>query len=103
MTVKRQKFIGLDDILAIQYECKSCGTKVSVPRATWGILNHSCPQCREDPNAVASSEWIHPNGSEARCLIALQSAIDGLVGAQRLGCRIVLEITDEPVSPSSPE
>jgi hypothetical protein len=36
MTIENRRLITLDEIVAIQYRCRKCGTTVTVPRERWG-------------------------------------------------------------------
>ncbi len=91
MTSENRRFVSLDEILSIRYECRNCGTSVTVPRQKWGDkIQRQCPHCVSDPPAA----WVAVNSHEQTALIELQRSIGNLVASKAMNCRIQLEIRD---------
>lgn len=90
MTIENRRFIALDEITAIQYRCKKCGTTVTVPRERWGDPVRNCPGgCSED--AVRLTPLIPAGTSEDKAMKSLQAAVKDL--SQSGGnCQIMLEL-----------
>jgi len=93
MTVENRKIISLDEIKAIQYECKTCGTTITVPREKWGTPQRYCPsECSGIPNQPTN--WIALNSPENGALVAFQHAIKALIDGTK-GCELGLEISSD--------
>jgi len=52
MMMETKYFIGLDDILRVQFECKQCHTQTSAQPG--GKLLYFCPAC--------GAQWLFPQG-----------------------------------------
>lgn len=95
MTSENRRFISCDEIIGIQYKCKTCGTTVSIPRERWvGPPPRQCPAgCSEDPTKLTT---MIPEGLVDKNLRALMSSIQFLIaGKPDVGCTISLEIDEE--------
>jgi DNA-directed RNA polymerase subunit RPC12/RpoP len=98
MTIEHRQFIELEDIVALQYECKECHATVIIPREKWGeIIQQNCPHCGIAPSRP--TEWVKHNSSEETTLHELQRSIAELVKLSHLpngmGCHVRLEIKGE--------
>jgi hypothetical protein len=93
MTNETKVFVSLDEVLSLRYECKLCGTSVTIPRQKWGDkIQRHCPHCLSEPPA----EWITTNSHEQNALLDFQRSIKELIASKAMNCQISLEIkTDE--------
>ena len=97
MAIENRQFITLDEIVGIQYACKSCGASVSIPRKQWPMVQHDCPAHCDDGSGVGKhAEWIERRGPEEQNVITLQRHINDVTQAE-MGCTISFEI-GEPLS-----
>jgi hypothetical protein len=65
MAIENRQFITLDEIVGIQYACKSCGASVSIPRKQWPMVQHDCPaHCGDGSGVGKHAEWIERRGPE---------------------------------------
>ena len=56
MTVRKTNVITLEEIIAIQFECRQCNVRISVPIIAQGRLPVECPVC--------SDTWLVNNRSD---------------------------------------
>ena len=72
MTVDDQLLIDLDDIRAIQFRCRNCGTTVGHPPEKWSPSVFRCPNC--------GSEWIGSQTIALKAVTELSGALKSLLG-----------------------
>jgi transcription initiation factor IIE alpha subunit len=56
MTVRKINAITLEEIIAIQFECRQCNARIDVPLAVQGRLPFECPVCGDT--------WVVNNRSD---------------------------------------
>lgn len=91
MTVVKRHCITLDEITAIQYECKKCGTRVACPLRSVQAITNSCPEC--------PSKWFETLNVKSDVRGALADFIKSISKlnelAPEMGCIFSLEIKGE--------
>lgn len=63
MTVENRRFVELIDILAVQFECKQCGARLSCPIRKWKQMKFGCPNC--------NAPWVTEGSIDYRTLESL--------------------------------
>jgi hypothetical protein len=57
MVIEKKTLIAFDDILAIEYGCRECGSRYTIPIGRFEQAFPKCPNCK---SGLASTEGLHP-------------------------------------------
>jgi DNA replicative helicase MCM subunit Mcm2 (Cdc46/Mcm family) len=90
MTTKRRTYIELGDIIAIDYECRHCGSRCSVPIAKFDRKVDKCPNCNQDWLPVKAEAKISDEQAVSLFIERLKD-----VQNRRLGATLRLEVNPE--------
>lgn len=88
MTVENKMLIELSDVIAVEYMCKKCDTRLVMTPERWGHLPSNCPHCNEIEN------WFPRQDTSIREMtLTLLSAISRLNEAkERMTFSLRLEV-----------
>ena len=91
MTIEKRHCITLDEIAAVQFECKKCGTKIAHPLQSIRSITNTCPHCGE--------EWFKATNIESDICGALSDFVKSIPKlnqyASKMGCVFSVEIKGE--------
>ena len=101
MTSERRIVVGLGDIRAVTFECKSCGVRVSYQPDDSHLMpvNTNCPACNEDWWTTSTTRGS-VFGTQADIVANLLTGLQGvrkLADQKSVGFRLLLEY-DEPTT-----
>lgn len=93
MTVLKTNAITLEEIIAIQFECRNCKVRVSVPISSQGHIPIKCPFCF-DPWLVNNRTDLHQRFFMA--VNQLAAAVKQVAeGSNNVNCVLSVEINPE--------
>jgi predicted nucleic acid-binding Zn-ribbon protein len=91
MTVTKRHCLTLDEIKAVQFECKKCGAKVALPLQSIRSIVNNCPDCGD--------EWFKAMSVKSDVRGALAEFIKSIPKlneyAPEMGCIFSIEIKGE--------
>jgi hypothetical protein len=93
MTVKKTNTITLEEVIAIQLECRQCKVKVSVPLSAQGRIPRQCAFCGD--------QWIVNNKAELHQIFfgSVSQLLNGMKqvsdGSNNVGCVLSIEVKPE--------
>lgn len=91
MTVIKRHCLTLDEITAVQFECKKCGTKIANPLQSIQSITNTCPDCGD--------EWFKAASMKSDVRGALADFIKSIPKlnqyAPEMGCIFSIEIKGE--------
>ena len=101
MTTQTKRFIELQDILSLRFECKHCGSELLVSslrdlssREEFGKLN-DCPVCRKPWASVSGSTCELTIAEFLTALNKLRGTLGKHSGAFPSGFSLMIEVKDE--------
>jgi hypothetical protein len=97
MTIERRTFIDLSDIMALEYECKHCGARHSIPLNKMDRGIELCPNCREEWLSDAERPGKQRDTDAVRWLVTWIRDIR----QRELGATIRFQITPDAAAPAS--
>ena len=92
MTIENRTFISPDDILAVEYECPNCKTRLLTPLDKFGRV---LPRCRVCDKEIISE--THQDSSKATDAVVVHEFLAALreLRSRKLAAPLRLEIRSE--------
>lgn len=90
MTIQKRTLIEPRDVVGIEYECRTCGSRCLVPLLKFERKVQSCPNCQEIGLSRQKGDRDHSDEE----VVALFVAYLKLMQTRKLGAIVRLEISE---------